>query len=122
LDTGPGAGFTPGRRAAKFCGAAGGSRLLMARTSQLMKSLLPLALALLAVTGCQKTDSAAAPAPGPAKAYPLDVCLVSGEKLGSMGDPIVITHAGQEVKFCCKSCQPDFAKDPAKYLAKLAGK
>lgn len=31
-----------------------------------------------------------------------------------------MTHEGQEIKFCCKSCRPDFQKEPAKYLAKLA--
>jgi hypothetical protein len=57
---------------------------------------------------------------GDAKPYPLDKCIVSDEKLGSMGGPIVITHEGQEIKFCCESCQPKFEKDPAKYLTKLA--
>ena len=53
------------------------------------------------------------------KPYPLDVCIVSGEKLGSMGEPITIVHEGQEIKFCCDSCPPKFKKDPAKYLGKL---
>lgn len=57
---------------------------------------------------------------GEAKPYPLDKCLVSDEKLGSMGEPIVLVHEGQVVKFCCESCQPKFEKDPAKYLAKLS--
>jgi len=51
--------------------------------------------------------------------YPLDTCVVSGEKLGSMGEPFIITHEGTEVRFCCDSCVPEFKKDPAKYLAKL---
>lgn len=51
--------------------------------------------------------------------YPLDYCLVSGEKLGEHGDPIVKVHDGQEFKFCCKSCVKDFDKDPAKWHAKL---
>jgi hypothetical protein len=54
-----------------------------------------------------------------AKAYPLKTCIVSDEKLGEMGDPFVFTHEGQEIKLCCKSCQKDFKKDPAKYLKKL---
>lgn len=37
-----------------------------------------------------------------------------------MGDPIVIVHEGQQIKFCCDSCIPKFEKDPAKYLSKLA--
>lgn len=58
-----------------------------------------------------------------AKAYPLDTCIVSDEKLGA--DPamktFVFTHEGQEIKLCCKSCQKDFNKAPAKYLKKLEG-
>lgn len=54
------------------------------------------------------------------KSYPLDTCLVSDEKLGGeMGEPFVFTHEGQEIKLCCKPCQKDFKKDPAKYLKKL---
>ena len=64
------------------------------------------------------------PAPPPAEApkvkpYPLDTCIVSDEKLGSMGKPVGFTHEGQEVKLCCKSCKPKFLKDPATYLTKL---
>jgi hypothetical protein len=36
--------------------------------------------------------------------YPLNVCAVSGEPLGSMGDPIVHVKDGREVKFCCGGC------------------
>lgn len=53
------------------------------------------------------------------KPYPLTTCIVSGEKLGSMGEPIVFVHEGQEVQFCCKACKPKFEKEPAKYLAQL---
>jgi hypothetical protein len=53
--------------------------------------------------------------------YPLDTCVVSGEKLGEMGAPIDYIHkeAGKPdrlVRFCCKMCIPKFQKDPAKYL------
>ena len=55
--------------------------------------------------------------------YALDVCVVSGEKLGSMGNPHVITHEGTEVRFCCKQCLPEFNTAPDKYVAMLkAGK
>ncbi|MCB1130547.1 MAG: hypothetical protein KDN05_05415 [Verrucomicrobiae bacterium] len=30
-------------------------------------------------------------------AYPLDHCLVSGEKLGGMGEPVSIVHEGREM-------------------------
>ena len=54
-----------------------------------------------------------------AKAYPLDKCVVSDEKLGEMGKPYVFKHEGREVQLCCKSCLKDFKKDPAKYLKKI---
>lgn len=54
-----------------------------------------------------------------AKPYSLEKCIVSDEKLGEMGKPFVFVHEGQEIKLCCKSCQKDFKKDPAKYLKKL---
>ncbi len=54
------------------------------------------------------------------KPYPLDTCVVSGEKLGSGGmKTYSFTHEGQEVKLCCKSCMKDFKKDPAKYMKKI---
>jgi YHS domain-containing protein len=55
----------------------------------------------------------------PASSYPIDFCVVSGEKLGSMGDPIKYQHEGREVQFCCGGCIASFEKDPAKYLAAL---
>lgn len=66
----------------------------------------------LAAFAAEKKDEKARP-------YPLDKCIVSDEKLGEMGKPFVFTHEGQEIKLCCKSCQKDFKKDPAKYLKKL---
>lgn len=54
-----------------------------------------------------------------AKAYPLDVCIVSGNKLGSMGTPVTKVHHGQEVKFCCNPCVKKFDAAPAAYLSKL---
>ena len=53
------------------------------------------------------------------KNYPLTTCIVSDEPLGAMGDAVEFDHAGQTIKFCCKSCVRKFKKDPAKYLAKL---
>lgn len=56
---------------------------------------------------------------GGAKSYPLDVCIVTDNDLGSMGDEQVMVHEGQTIKFCCKPCEAKFLKNPAKYLAKL---
>lgn len=84
-----------------------------------MKKLIPL----VAITATLLTTTirpAAEEKKDVAKPYPLEKCLVSDEKLGEMGKPFVFTHEGQEIKLCCKSCQKDFKKDPAKYLKKLA--
>ena len=91
------------------------------------------ALVLVTAFALALTPALPAAAPAPAlqhtqslppgvKPYPLDVCIVGGEKLGSMGKPAVLIHEGQEIKFCCSACEPDFKKEPAKYLAKLAPK
>jgi YHS domain-containing protein len=53
------------------------------------------------------------------KPYPLKTCIISGDKLGEMGDPYVYEYKGREIKFCCKSCVKDFKKDPEKYLKKI---
>lgn len=57
-----------------------------------------------------------------AKPYPLDTCIVSGEKLGADADmkPYSFVYKGQEIKLCCKGCLKDFDKEPATYLKKLA--
>lgn len=81
-----------------------------------------LAFAILTPTLVLAEDPKPSPPPAEApkvKPYPLDTCLVSGEKLGEMGKPLVFTHEGQEIKVCCKPCKPKFLKDPAKYLPKL---
>lgn len=68
----------------------------------------------------QDRVAAATPAPGPASApYMLETCPVSGEKLGSMGEPVVYSHEGRELRFCCQGCINPFEKDPAQYLAKV---
>ena len=56
------------------------------------------------------------------KPYKLETCIVSDDKLGEMGKPVVFVHENQEIKLCCKSCRKDFDKDPAKYLKKLEKK
>jgi hypothetical protein len=55
-----------------------------------------------------------------AKPYPAATCLISGDKLDSMGKPHVIVADGQEIKFCCKSCVDDYEKDKRGFMKKLA--
>ena len=54
--------------------------------------------------------------------YPLDTCVVSGDKLGGdMGAPVdfVYRPTNQLVRFCCDGCVDTFKKSPEKYLAKI---
>ena len=71
---------------------------------------------LLPACNAEKKEEAAAQ---PSADYPLKVCVVSGEKLGSMGKPHVIKYEGTEVQFCCKSCLKEFNADPKKFIAKI---
>lgn len=67
-----------------------------------------------------KTQTAqTAPAAQASQTYPLDWCIVSGEKLGEMGAPVTYNYQGRTIKFCCKSCVKDFEREPARYLARL---
>jgi hypothetical protein len=68
------------------------------------------------------TTDAAKPDKPKVKPYPLETCIVSDEKLGSMGKPVVFEYQGQEIKLCCKGCRKDFDKGPAKFLKKLEQK
>ncbi|MCX8155923.1 MAG: hypothetical protein N3J91_05645 [Verrucomicrobiae bacterium] len=81
----------------------------------MLKITLLLALAVMASVAA----FAAEPTAQKPKPYPLDTCLVSDEKLGSMGKPYVLVHEGQEIKLCCKACEKGFKKEPAKFLKKL---
>jgi YHS domain-containing protein len=52
--------------------------------------------------------------------YPLDTCVVSGEKLdGSHGEPVEYVTGNRLVRFCCKDCIAAFEKNPQQYLKKL---
>ena len=62
------------------------------------------------------------PAKPKVKPYTLDTCIVSGDKLGEMGKPVVFNYKDQEIKLCCKACRKDFDKAPAKFLKKLEPK
>lgn len=97
-------------------------RIIDATTNKTMKKLKTLTAAVLAVSTltyplvgfAADQNSEAKPKP-----YPLKTCVVSGEKLGEMGKPVVYVHEGREIKFCCKDCVKDFKKNPTKYVKKL---
>ena len=96
--------------------------------------IITLSLAVLALSGAaiafqQPTADKAAPqAPSAQDAqviakqlpsYPLDVCPVSKEKLGGMGEGVNLVQDGRLVRFCCKDCVASFQKDPAKVMGQV---
>jgi YHS domain-containing protein len=100
-------------------------------TKNISKSVLLTALLLAAASGAVQTTGFAAdasatapaekkPAKEAPKPYPLDVCIVTDNDLGSMGEETSMVYQGQTIKFCCAPCEKKFLKNPAKYLEKLA--
>lgn len=53
--------------------------------------------------------------------YPADVCPISGETLGGMGDPYDYVYAGRLVRFCCPGCIDTFDENPSAAMAKVYG-
>ena len=43
------------------------------------------------------------------------VCVVTGNKLGSMGDPVSFQYEGKKYWVCCAPCIKKFKKNPDKY-------
>lgn len=65
----------------------------------------------------EKLDAATKEAQG--KTYALKTCPVSGEELGSMGDPVELVVANRLIKLCCKGCLKGVEKDPAGVISKV---
>jgi hypothetical protein len=82
---------------------------------QIMKILRPFLVAVLFVSICAAATSASAGDTNNVKLkpYTLKTCIVSGDKLGEMGDPFVYAYKGRE------GCLKDFNKEPAKYIKKI---
>lgn len=78
-----------------------------------------LTLALFAFLAAVVAADPPAPTAVAVKAYPLTTCIVTGEKLGSMGPEVPKVYVGQEVKFCCKGCIKKFEKDIAGNVKKI---
>jgi hypothetical protein len=78
-----------------------------------MKTILTLVTTVL-LASCAGTGTSAA-----VKPYPLDTCIVTDNKLGSMGTPITKVYGDQQVKFCCKPCIAKFENNPERYLTKI---
>lgn len=51
--------------------------------------------------------------------YPLETCLVTKQKLTSMGKPVDVIYKNRLVRFCCNNCVAQFEKDPDEYIRQL---
>jgi YHS domain-containing protein len=51
--------------------------------------------------------------------YPLDTCLVSGEKLGDMGEAVEVLIGNRLVRLCCAGCEADLRARPLEFLPAL---
>lgn len=51
--------------------------------------------------------------------YPLETCVVSGEKLGAMGEPVNYIDGSSLVRLCCKGCVPKYQENRDKYRSLL---
>lgn len=78
-----------------------------------MKTLMTL-VSMAVLASCAGTGAVAG-----VKSYPLDTCIVTDNKLGSMGTPVTKVYGDQQVKFCCAPCVRKFERDPQRFLAKL---
>lgn len=59
------------------------------------------------------------PKSGTVVPYPLDLCAVTGNRLGSMGNIITKIYGDREIKFCCRPCVKEFEADPDTFLEEL---
>lgn len=78
-----------------------------------MKTTLAI-LAMALLGACATTNTASG-----VKPYPLDTCIVTDNRLGSMGPVITRVYNNQEVKFCCPPCVREFEEDPDHFLSLL---
>ncbi len=51
--------------------------------------------------------------------YPVQTCVVSGDKLGGHGEPIAYVRDNRLFLLCCDGCKKEIDQDTAKYSAEL---
>lgn len=51
--------------------------------------------------------------------YAIDTCVITGAKLGSMGEPVELVAGTTLIRFCCQACVPKFKANPSEFLGKL---
>jgi hypothetical protein len=78
-----------------------------------------LGVSLLWLVAAAPTTRSTAPAEHVGDMYYLDTCAVCTAKLGAKGDAILRYYDRRSVRFCQKSCQGEFERDPAEGTARL---
>jgi YHS domain-containing protein len=73
-------------------------------------------LAIVGLTMAIFTLGAVAPWPVAAQGQPQTTCPVLG---GNINKSVYIDYQGRRIYFCCPGCEPEFRKDPEKFLKKL---
>src|SRR5690349_18147129 len=73
-------------------------------TMKILKTLTVISLAISTLAAPFTVMAADEGGTKKAKPYVLKTCIISGDKLGEMGKPVVYVHEGREIKFCCKDC------------------
>jgi len=51
--------------------------------------------------------------------YPIDTCVVSGEKLNSKGAAVNFIYGNRLFRTCCNDCKTEFLADPKELVAEL---
>jgi YHS domain-containing protein len=64
-----------------------------------------------------KLDAAVIAAQKPT--YTLETCPVSGDKLGTRGEPVDVVVANRLIRLCCKGCEKELRQNAAAVLAKV---
>ena len=94
--------------AAAGCSSTGGCRTCKS----------PAASALATPQAVPAAAPASAASVAPASRYGGQVrCPVTGEELGSMGEPVAVTVGGRSIYVCCRGCAKRAEVDPMKTLA-----
>ncbi len=53
------------------------------------------------------------------KLYPIDTCVVAGEKLGEMGDPVNVVVNNRLIRLCCGGCKKSAITKYDEHVKKL---
>ncbi len=79
-------------------------------------TLLVVALAVVMVVGCKKSEDETTTPPETGKIEQKVCPVMAGNPINKN---VLVEYQGKKVYFCCNDCKAAFRKDPEKYLGKL---